>query len=145
MIDYPVLWRKQLSYRVNAVVLYSLTSENNVNFSFPSFSSVDPLPITGLTESLPSFPHPDTLAIRDVSFSETSLDFYCFLLAHWHESWPTGKLMELSQVLDQHWALPAGPGSCPPAIASGSRRAHAPFFTLPFLFPIPSPPLQWFS
>ena len=61
-------------------MLYILTSENNCIFLSHFLHLVLAIFIIGLSETLPNFPHPDRLAIRDVSFSETGLDFYCFLL-----------------------------------------------------------------
>lgn len=53
----------------------------------------------------PGFPCPDTLTIRDVSFSKTNPDFtascWAWLLALVLINW---KIHEVSQVLSQHWA-----------------------------------------
>ena len=66
MIDYLFI------NRINAVALYTLTSETVSIFHSHPFPSVVSCIITEFTQPLPSFPLPDTVAIRDVSFSERS-------------------------------------------------------------------------
>lgn len=95
------------------------------------------------SETLPNFPHPDTLAIRDVSFSETGLEFYCFILgtlARVPVNWKIngavpGPGTTLSRCL--RWGkLPASP------LPAGQASGHLPLVLLCFLFPISSPFLQ---